>query len=123
MNIISWNIAHRDEAWQYLLDTRADIALLQEASSPPAEVAEQLDVDQAPWHTDGAGLNRPWRSAVVKLSNQVSVQWLDPKTLAEASPGEFAVSRLGTLAVAVVSPTTGDPILVASMYAPWENPL
>ena len=39
MKIIAWNIARRDEAWRSLLDTDCDIALVQEAADPPADVA------------------------------------------------------------------------------------
>lgn len=97
--MIAWGIARRDEAWGYLLGTAADIALLSEAAVPPAEGASRVDVDPAPWRTDGAGLNRPWRAAVVKLS----------------------VSRPGTLSAAIVTPGVGDPFVVASMYAAWER--
>jgi len=122
VKLISWNIARRDEAWRYLLDIDADIALLQEAAAPPADVARRLDVDPAPWRTCGAGLNRPWRAAAVNLSNRVGVQWLEPKAVADALPGELAVSRPGTLAAAIVTPSAGNPSVVASMYAPWEKP-
>ena len=35
MKIISWNIAHRSQCWKRLLETDADVALLQEAAEPP----------------------------------------------------------------------------------------
>jgi hypothetical protein len=122
VKIVSWNIARREEAWRFLLDTDCDIALLQEANEPPADVVRRLDVDPSPWRTAGAGLNRAWRSVVVKLSNRVGVQWLDPKAVGDAHPGELAVSRGGTLAAAILTPSTGKPFIVASMYAPWEKP-
>ena len=122
VKLISWNIARREEAWRFLLDTDADIALVQEAREPPDDVAQRLKVDPAPWRTVGAGLDRPWRAAVVKLSDRVSVQWLAPKPVEAACPGELAVSRLGTLAAATVTPSSGEPFVVASMYAPWEKP-
>lgn len=122
MKMIAWNIARREEAWRCLLDTDADIALIQEATEPPADVARRLDVDPTPWRTAGAGLNRPWRAAVVRLSNRVAVQWLEPKPLEDAHPGELAVSRPGTLAAAILTPCVGEPFIVASMYAPWEKP-
>ena len=122
VKLITWNIARRDEAWRYLLETDADIALLQEAAPPPADVAGRLDVDDAPWRTVGAGLNRPWRAVVVRLSSRVEVQWLEPKAVADALPGDLAVSRPGTLAAAIVTPTAGDPFVAVSMYAPWEKP-
>jgi endonuclease/exonuclease/phosphatase family metal-dependent hydrolase len=40
----------------------------------------------------------------------------------DAHPGELAVSRCGTLAAAIITPSTGEPFIVASMYAPWEKP-
>ena len=122
VKIIAWNIARREEAWRCLLDTDGDIALLQEAIEPPADVARRLDVDPAPWRTVGAGLNRPWRAAVVKLSSRVGVQWFEPKPVENAHRGELAVSRPGTLAAAILTPSTGEPFIVASMYAPWEKP-
>lgn len=122
VTMIAWNIARRDEAWRYLLDTDADIALLSEATAPPADVARQLDVDPAPWRTGGAALNRPWRTAVVKLSNRVGVQRLASQSIPDAAPGELAVSRPGTLAAAIVTPGAGNPLVVASMYAAWESP-
>jgi endonuclease/exonuclease/phosphatase family metal-dependent hydrolase len=120
--LITWNIARRDKAWRCLVESDADIALLQEATPPPSDVVARVEVDPAPWKTDGAGLNRPWRAAVVKLSNRVGVQWLEPKVIADALPGELAVSRAGTLAAAIVTPVAGGPFIVASMYASWENP-
>lgn len=121
VKIVAWNIARRNEAWRCLLDTDADIALLQEATEPPADVARRLEVDPAPWRTAGAGLNRPWRAAVVKLSDRVGVQWLESKPVEDANPRELAVSRPGTLATAIVTPSAGAPFVVASMYAPWEK--
>jgi exonuclease III len=121
LKIIAWNLAHREESWRFLTDMDADIALVQEAAPPPYDVAQRIAVDSAPWKTDGAGCNRPWRAAVVKLSDRVTVEWLEPKAIADANRGELAVSRLGTLAAAIVTPLNGKPLIVASMYAPWEK--
>jgi endonuclease/exonuclease/phosphatase family metal-dependent hydrolase len=122
VKVIVWNIAHRAEAWRSLLDCDADIALLQEAAAPPTDVARRLEVDPTPWQTAGAGQNRPWRAAVVKLSNHVLVQWLATKQVSDALPEDLAVSRPGTLAAAIVTPSTGTPFVVASLYALWEKP-
>jgi hypothetical protein len=35
VKMIAWNIAQRPDAWRLLLDSDADIALLQEAREPP----------------------------------------------------------------------------------------
>ena len=125
MKIISWNIARRVSPWHCLLDMDVDIALLQEAAEPPAEVAERVEVDPAPWRTAGADADRPWRAAVVRLSDRACVEWIEPKSIEVAGPGEFAVSRPGTLAAATVTPPNADPqspilpFVVISMYAPW----
>jgi len=120
--IVAWNIARRDDAWRRLRECDADIALLQEASPPPPDIAPEFDIDPAPWRTDGAGLNRAWRTAVVRLSDRVAVQYLEAKPIADAHRGDLAVSRPGTLAAAIVTPLTGEPFVVASLYAPWEAP-
>lgn len=122
MRMVSWNIARREEAWRCLLDANCDIALLQEAAEPPADVIGRLHIDSSPWRTAGAELHRPWRTAVVKLSDRVDVQWLASKPVEDARPGELAVSRMGTLAAAIVTPSDGESIIVASIYAPWEKP-
>jgi hypothetical protein len=121
LKIITWNLAHREKSWRFLIGTDADVALVQEAAPPPPEVEQRIGVDSAPWKTAGAGCYRPWRTAVVKLSDRVNLEWLEPKGIADAQPGELAVSRLGTLAVAILTPPTGEPLIVASMYAPWEK--
>lgn len=120
LKITAWNIARREEAWRRLLDSDSDIALLQEATEPPSDVARRLDVDAAPWRTVGA--KRLWRTAVVKLSDRVGVAWLRPRALEEAQPDELAVSRPGTLAAAIVTPSAGEPFTAVSLYAPWETP-
>ncbi|HEX8816342.1 MAG TPA: endonuclease/exonuclease/phosphatase family protein [Terriglobales bacterium] len=125
LKIITWNINQRGQGWRHLVSTGADIALLQEAKEPPPDVLPQIRVDSAPWCTAGAGATRPWRAVVVKLSNRVGVEWLEPKSVPEAHPsegGKFGVSRPGTLAAAIVTPVGGEPFVVASMYAMWEHP-
>lgn len=122
LKVVTWNIARRDDAWRYLIETDADIALLQEAAAPPSDVARHISTDPGPWRTVGAGVSRPWRTAIVNISNRAEVQWLAAKQLGEAIPGEVAVSQPGTLAVAIVKPLHTEPFIVASMYALWEKP-
>ena len=74
----------------------ADIALLQEARLPPEDVAGQIEVDPAPFHNpDG---NRISRTAIVKLSDRVQVEWLEPVPIADARGGDFVVSHPGSIA-------------------------
>ncbi|MDE2992934.1 MAG: hypothetical protein OXU67_03540 [Chloroflexota bacterium] len=124
MKIVSWNIAHRHEPWLWLLGMDADIALLQEAGEPPAAVTGHIETDGAPWLTDGADVYRPrrWRTAVVKLSERVAVEWIEAKAIVAAGPGELALSRPGTLAAATVTAPGSEPLVIVSMYAPWESP-
>ena len=121
MKIVSWNINHRKKSWVCLLDMDVDIALLQEAGEPPPEVAERIETDVAPWRTAGAQPRR-WRSAVVKLSERVQVEWIETKALAAAGRGDLAVSQLGTLAAAIVTAPGLEPVVVVSIYAPWTSP-
>ena len=122
MKILSWNIAHRHEPWRWLLDTDADLALLQEAGEPPSDVAERICADSAPWRTPGAEGGRPWRAAVVKLSDRVEVDWIDAQSLVKAGWDGLAASRPGSLSAARVTPAEGEPFVAVSLYALWEGP-
>ena len=104
VKIISWNIAHRHAPWRSLLEMDADVALLQEAGKPPPDIAEHITTDAAPWRIPGQDSNAPWRSAVVRLSDRVEVDWIEAKSLVEAAWNELAVSRPGSLAAARVTP-------------------
>jgi len=115
VKLITWNIARREEAWRLLLRSKADIALLQEVAAPPPDLAGKLDINPAPWHTAGAGRSRPWRSAIVKLSDRVELEWIEARSIEDAHANDFAVSRIGTLAVAEVKQSSCEPFLVASM--------
>ena len=122
VKIISWNIAHRHAPWRSLLEMDADVALLQEAGKPPPDIAEHITTDAAPWRIPGQDSNAPWRSAVVRLSDRVEVDWIEAKSLVEAAWNELAVSRPGSLAAARVTPPDSEPFIVASLYAIWEGP-
>jgi hypothetical protein len=125
MILISWNIGRRPEAWRYLLRSDADIALLQEAARPPRDVASRIEVDTELWKTKSFGDARLWRTAVVRLTDHVNLEWLKPVPVGEADPNNpdvVAVSQLGTLAVARVEATGGADLVVASMYGLWERP-
>ena len=130
MKIISWNMAHKHDSWRCLLDMDIDLALLQEAGRPPPDVADRIEADPAievdavPWETMIVG-GRPtrFRTAIVKLSNRVSVEWIEPKSIDTAESGDLVVSTLGTLAAASVTPPSGSPLVFVSMYAQWVKAL
>ena len=65
LKIIAWNIAQKPVAWRMLVESNADIALLQEAKEPPADIAGKVNIDTAVWRT---GAHRLWRATIVKLS-------------------------------------------------------
>ena len=120
VKIISWNIAGRADPWHCLVAMNADVALLQEAGEPPPDLARPIHVDPAPWRTDG--WRWPRRTAIAKLSDRVGVEWIEAKSLGCAGPGEFAVSRLGSLTAAWVKAPGVAPFVVISMYSLWTRP-
>jgi len=125
MKIISWNMAHRHDSWRSLLDMDIDLALLQEAGKPPPDVAERIEadpaikVDSAPWETMIVGGTTKFRTAIVKLSNRISVDWIEAKSLETAKTRDLMASWPGTLAAAFVRPSSGKPVIAVSMYAQW----
>jgi hypothetical protein len=124
IKLVSWNIAHREEAWRFLTMQGYDLALLQEAASPPSDLELPLVAGDAPWALGGAGIARRWRSAVVGLSDRVEVRHLPVSGIDAADSHTVAVSRAGTLAVAEITVrATGERFHVASMYGAWESPM
>ena len=122
MKIISWNIGRRVASWRELERCDADLALLQEAVPPPRDMSETLEVDPAPWATQGHG-QRLWRTAIVRLSNAVRVEWIEAALLSETTTDQLGVSRLGTLSAArVESDALNETITLVSMYGFWERP-
>ena len=121
VKIVCWNIAHRYAAWRFLLNCDADIALLQEAGPPPDDVARQIKVDPAPF-LDADGYKSS-RAAIVKLSNRVQVEWLEPVPIHEARGGDFVVSQPGSIAAAIIStPDDGvRPFVAASICAEYAR--
>ena len=120
VKIVCWNIAHKHAAWRFLLGCEADVALLQETVLPPDDVARQVEVDSAPFHdADGKRLSR---AAVVKLSDRVQVEWLEPVPIYEARGGDFVVSQPGAIAAAIISGPDVRPFVAASICATYEKP-
>ena len=87
MKIISWNMQHKHVSWRRLLDMEIDLALLQEAGKPPADIAERIQgdpaikVDSAPWKTKIVGGRTSFRTAIVKLSNRIEVDWIEARSI------------------------------------------
>lgn len=87
---------------------------------PPEDVAGQIEVDPAPFHN--AEGNRISRAAIVKLSERVKVEWLEPVPLADARRGDFVVSHPGSIAAGIITQANGEPFIVASICAHYEKP-
>ena len=121
MRIASWNIDGRTDTWHCLIAMEADVALLQEAASPPEELRGRIDVDRAPWRTVGWP-GWPRRTAIARLSDRVEVAWITPRAMEDARRGEFTVSRPGTVTAAQVSAPGIEPFLAVSMHSMWEVP-
>ena len=132
IKVVSWNIATMIEPWRELVAMDADVALLQEARPPPAEIAELLDIgpqeswDSHSWNSDW--WRGRWRALydrwpmVVRLSDRVDVEWFT-QVSPDGWPGrdEIAVSGIGTIAAARVTPKDGsvEPFFAVSMYGRW----
>ena len=125
MKIISWNMRQKHDSWRCLLDMDIDLALLQEAGKPPPDVAQRIqadpaiEVDTAPWRTAIVGGRPAYRTAIVKLSDRIAVDWIEAKSIDAAKYRDLVASWPGTLAAAYVAPPSGDPLIVVSMYAQW----
>lgn len=125
--MVCWNIAKRREPWRQLVEMDADLGLLQEVGSVPADMPE--DVDTGPEeHWNSLMWNRPgyrydrW-PMVVRLSDRVKVEWFKQVApISEPSHDEIAVSGIGTIAAARVIPQDGQPFIAVSMYARWIKP-
>ena len=121
--IISWNVAGRLKPWRELLETNADVALLQEVKAIPSNLPPRVALPPD-------GLCEPWESryfdrwpTVVKLSDRVNIEWFKRVLpISETQADEFAVSGIGTIAAARVIPRNGDSFIAISMYARWIRP-
>ncbi len=122
MKIVSWNVRRNPESWRILAEMGADVALLQEAAEPPQDVAGRVDVDEASWSTAGTDASRPWRTAVARLSQRVTVEWIEARSLEDATGNDLAVRRSGSLAVAPVPAPEIEPFFAVSMYSLWSRP-
>ena len=119
MKVISWNMAGRLQPWKCLLDMDVDLALLQEATEPPADVAERIradstiEVDAAPWETMIVGARPRYKTAIVKLSNRIELDRIEAKPLEVAESRELVASWPGTLTAAVITPQRAQTRKVA----------
>jgi hypothetical protein len=93
LRVVSWNTGRRVEPWHVLRAGEFDVGLLQEAIRPPPEVETVVETDPGPWRTEGQPDSRPWRAAVVRLSDRVRLLPREMASLSEASGDILPVSR------------------------------
>jgi hypothetical protein len=123
LKLVSWNLAHRSDAWRAVVDSGADVGLLQEACAPPPGLADRILCESEPWRTGGTGANRAWRTCIAQLNPSTRLKRHSVHPIDSAPAGALAVSCGGTLVAAdVIDPSTRDSYTIVSMYAPWERP-
>lgn len=103
MHLLSYNIASRTAPWQLIMEGGVDVALVQEISRPPAEIASRIGVMGEPWYDVQGTPDVVWKSAVVRTSERVHVEWVRPHIARVTEPG-------------------CQPIIMMSMYAQWKKP-
>ena len=148
VTVVSWNTAKRHEPWRQLLQMDADVALLQEALPPPDDLVRLRDATLPPaegtgpldigpreawdshswnsdwWHGRADALFDRW-PMVVRFSDRVDIEWFKQVgPIGWAEQNEIAVSGIGTIAVARITPRDGsiEPFIAVSMYGRWEAP-
>jgi len=121
LHLISWNICQRDRPWYELAAApELDVALLQEAKPPPADVNCEVfpPRDADAWTMPG--YKKPFRTAVARFSDRVSVRDLPTTDLPSSTAKVLGVSYPGTLAVAEVE-HGGESLTCISVYCPWQH--
>ena len=126
VSMVSWNIDKRKQPWRELAEMarrgEADVALLQEAGSPPADVAHLFRYeDDVFWDRS---LYDRWPQ-IVQLTDRVSVDWFRPvEPVSELGERDIGVSGIGTVAAARITPRgrTREAFVAVSMYARWMKP-
>ena len=126
IKVVSWNINKRVQPWHEMVlmarDGDADVALLQEAGSPPGDLVHLIEYeDRVFWNRH---LYDRW-PLVVKLSDRVRVEtYRQVEPISELAEDAIGVSGIGTIAAAKVVPCESeeDAFVAVSMYARWLKP-
>ena len=126
IKIVSWNIAKRSRPWYELAEMArqgaVDVALLQEAGSPPKDLVGLIQYeDDVFWNRN---LYDRW-PMVVSLSDHVEVDsFRQVPPISELGEREIGVSGIGTIAAAKIAPRgrPQDAFVAISMYARWMKP-
>ena len=102
-------------------DGGADVALAQEAGSPPGDVVDLVDDDGVFWNRHVYGR---W-PLIVQLSDRITVKsYRHVPPISDLWADTIGVSGIGTIAAAKVTPRDSEEeaFIVVSMYARWLKP-
>ena len=118
MRIVCWNTERKRESWGFLCERhgQADVALLQEACTPPEEITGRLDVGPGPW------IHRGWNGAraVVRISNRVRVERIPTEDVIASTPSVSAIDSPARLAAAIATLPGGEQIGLVSVESAGE---
>ena len=123
VKVVSWNIGKREKPWRELAQMAsegdADLALLQEAGSPPGDLVDRIE------YVDGVFWNRHlydrW-PLVVKLSDRITVEpYRQVPPISDLGEDAIGVSGIGTIAAGRVIPRDNEEeaFVAVLMYARW----
>ncbi len=119
LSIISWNMKKRQSNWETVLESGADVALLQETSQLPGDYDNRVVLSK----DENVGGNSPV-AVVAALSDRVGFTPVKTQPIGGDDQEVLMVSRPGTVAAAVVRlPESQEEITIVSLYAFWANPL
>ena len=108
VRIVCWNTEHKRASWCFLCERhgQADIALLQEACTPPEEIAGRLDVGPGPW------IHKGWNGAraIVGISSRVLVERIPNEDVIASTPPVSAIDSPARLAAAIATLPGGERI-------------
>lgn len=122
MRLVSWNV--NGGPWlPHLAEFGVDVALLQEAklAHQPAGTTVVLDPEHGDWRTAGFKTGRTWRTAIVGLSDRVSLRPHPTDGLDSLDWTRLAVGRHGTLAACDLLVDGVHEFTLVSWYATWEH--
>ena len=113
ITILNWNMQHKGDSWRFLSERHgdADIALLQEACTPPEEVADKLDVGPGPWVHEG------WNGAraVVGISDDIAIERVSVADIIESAMPPSAIGTPASLAVVIATAPGGERVGLVSV--------
>ena len=118
MRAVCWNTEHKRASWHFLCERhgQADVALLQEACTPPDEVAGRLDVGPGPW------IHKGWDGAraIVRISDRVWVERIPTEDIIASAPSGSAIDSPARLAAGVATPPGGERVGLVSVESGHE---